>query len=118
MEDNDAPEADATDTLAEAVSDFNIALIGAPAIVFSLLAVIAALASASEPKVTYQTLPFASADTDFGRIFSVVKAAINCMGLHSAGMSVTTTTASLGCEGIESNEFEDGLTEPWESGAF
>jgi hypothetical protein len=95
MEDNDAPEADATETLAEAASAFNFALMGAPAIVFSLLALIAALASASEVKVMYQVLVFPSAETAFGRMLPVVNAVINNMGLHSAGISGTTTIVSF-----------------------
>jgi hypothetical protein len=95
MEDNDAPEADATETLAEAGSVFNFALMGDPATVFSLLALSAALASASEAKVMCQVLVFPSADTEIGRMFPVVKAVINRIGLHSAGISGTTTTVSF-----------------------
>ena len=95
MEDNDAPEAEATETLADAGSAFSFALIGTPAIVFSLLALIAALASASELNDMYQVLVFASAETEVGRAFSVVKAVIKSIGLHSGGMSGTMTTVSF-----------------------
>lgn len=95
MEDNDAAEAEATEALAEAGSVLSFALMGVPTTVFSLVALIAALASASEVKETYQLLVLASAETELGRIFPVVNAVIKSIGLHSAGMSGTTTTVSF-----------------------
>jgi hypothetical protein len=68
---------------------------GTPPTDFSLLAAIAAFASASELNETYQVLVFASADTELGRVFSVVNTVIKSIGLHSDGISGTTMTVSL-----------------------
>ena len=92
MEDRDAAEADATDTFEEApISLFNTARMGAPPKVLSLLACIAAFASASVLNATNQVLVLPSMNADFGRIISVENADSSSIGLTSAGKFVTAT---------------------------
>lgn len=67
VEERDATDAEATETFEEeGNSMFNFAWIGAPEMVLSLLALIAALASPSELKATNQVLVLLSTNADFG----------------------------------------------------
>lgn len=98
MLDNEATDADATETFDDGGNSlFNFALMGAPPMLRSALATIAAFASVSELNATYQMFVLPSTYGGIiGRVVSVVKDAIISIGLTpSVGRSITATCTKL-----------------------